>query len=76
MDSDKPIVYCGKGILERIKEEDISKENIKPYTHEDLVNYFKEIFDNIPEHKKEIIVIDNGLTDEQINKLISNFKTN
>lgn len=75
MDSDKPIVYCGKGILERIKEEDSFKETIKPYTKEDLVNHFKEIFNNIPEPKKEIIVISNGLTDEQINQII-NIKTN
>lgn len=76
MGSDKEYVYCGKGALERIEEEDSFKNTIKPYTKEDLINHFKEIFNAIPEQKKEIIVIGNGLTDEQINQLITNFKTN
>ena len=75
MNSNKPIIYCGKGALECIKEEDSFKNTIKPYTKEDLANHFKEIFNAIPEPKKEIIVIGNGLTDEQINEII-NFKTN
>ena len=76
MDSDKPIVYCGKGILERIKEEDISKENIKLCSEEVLIKYLEEIRKAPCKPLKEIIIIGNGLTDEQINKLISNFKTN
>ena len=75
MNSDKPIIYCGKGVLERIKEEDSFKNTIKPYTKEDLINHFKEMFDAVPEPKKELIVIGNGLTDKQINELL-NFKTN
>lgn len=76
MSSDKEFVYCGKGVLERIKEEDSFKNINKPYTEEDFINLFKEIRDAIPEPKKEIIIISNGLTDEQINQLISNLKTN
>ena len=76
MSSDKEFVYCGKGALECIKEEDSFKNINKPYTEEDFINLFKEIRDAVPEPKKEIIVIGNGLTDEQINQLISNFKTN
>ena len=76
MASDKEPIYCGKGILERIKEEDSFKIVNKPYTKEDLINHFKELRDSIPEPPKEIIVISNGLTDEQINQLIANFKTN
>lgn len=76
MSSDKEFVYCGKGILERIKEEDSFRNTIKPYTKEDFINLFKEIRDAVPEPKKEIIVIGNGLTDEQINQLISNLKIN
>lgn len=72
---EKLIIYCGKGILERIEEEDSFKNTIKPYTKEDLINHLKEMFEVVPEPKKEIIVIGNGLTDEQINKII-NFKTN
>lgn len=75
MDLDKPIIYCGKGIVERIEEEDISKETIKSYTKKDLIKHLEEISKISCEPLKEIIVIGNGLTDEQINQII-NFKTN
>ena len=76
MNSDKEFVYCGKGVLECIKEEDSFKNINKSYTEEDFINLFKEIRDAVPEPKKELIVICNGFTDEQINQFISNFKKN
>ena len=74
MRSDKEPIHCGKGILEHIKEEDSFEIVNKPYTEEDLINHFKEICDTIPKPQKELIVIRNGLTDEQIKQII-NFKT-
>lgn len=74
MDSDKPIVYCGKGVLERIKEE-VQHETInKPISEEDFYKLIVDIFNEIVE-PQPLIIISNGLTEEQIER-IKNYYSN
>lgn len=75
MKSDKEPVHCGEGILKRIEcEKGISQLHIKHYTEKELIEMAKELFHASSKPLKEIIIIRNGLTDEQIKQII-NFKT-
>lgn len=74
MDSDKPIIYCGKGALERIKEE-VQHETInKPISEQDFYKLIVDIFNEIVE-PQPLIIISNGLTEEQIER-IKNYYSN
>lgn len=73
MNSDKPIIYCGEGVLERIKEEE--NYNANNILHEE--DFYKFILDRFNEIVKPqpLIVISNGLTKEQIEH-IKNYYSN
>lgn len=71
MDSDKPIIYCGKGILERIKE----LPEVLPLTKENLLDCLDNLKRENINDKSEFIVISNGLTEEQIEH-IKNYYSN
>ena len=75
MDSDKPIVYCDKGILERIEEEAQHKTINNPISEEDFYRLIVDIFNEIVEPQPLIIIISNGLTEEQIER-IKNYYSN
>lgn len=75
MDLDKELIHCGEGILKHIEcEKGISQLHIKHYTEKEMMELVKELFHTSPKPLKEIIIIRNGLTDEQIKQII-NFKT-
>lgn len=74
MDSDKEFVYCSKGILERIKEEAQHETINKPISEEDFYKFIVDIFNEIVE-PQPLIIISNGLTEEQI-KHIKNYYSN
>lgn len=74
MDSDKEFVYCGKGILERIKEEQQYETINKPISEEDFYKLIIDIFNEIVE-PQPLIIISNGLTKEQIEH-IKNYYSN
>lgn len=71
MSLDKPIIYCGKGVLERIKE----LPEVLPLTKENLLDCLDNIKHENTNDKSEFIVISNGLTEEQI-KHIKNYYSN
>lgn len=71
MDSDKPIVYCGKGVLEKIKE----LPEVLPLTKENLLDCLDNIKCENTNDKSEFIVISNGLTKKQIEH-IKNYYSN
>lgn len=71
MDSDKPIIYCGKDVLEKIKE----LPEVLPLTKENLLDCLDNIKRENTNDKSEFIVISNGLTEEQIEH-IKNYYSN
>lgn len=73
MSLDKPIVYCGKGILERIKEEENHNVN-NILTEEDFYKFILDRFNEVVK-PQPLIVISNGLTKEQIEH-IKNYYSN
>lgn len=74
MSSDKPIIYCGKGILERIKEEEENYDVNNVLTEEDFYKFILDRFNEIVK-PQPLIVISNGLTKEQIEH-IKNYYSN
>ena len=73
MNSNKPIIYCGKGVLERIKE----LPEVLPLTKENLLDCINNI--KSKPSNNEVIIISNGLTKEQIEHIknyYSNLKIN
>lgn len=73
MNSDKEFVYCGKGILERIKEEENHDVN-NVLTEEDFYKFILDRFNEVVK-PQPLIVISNGLTKEQIEH-IKNYYSN
>lgn len=71
MDSDKPIVFCGKGVLEKIKE----LPEVLPFTKENLLDCLDNLKHKNTNDESEFIVISNGLTEEQIEH-IKNYYSN
>ena len=71
MDSDKPIIYCGKGALERIKE----LPEVLPLTKKNILDCLDNLKHENINDKSEFIVISNGLTEEQIEH-IKNYYSN
>ena len=65
MSSDKEFIYCGKGILERIKEEEEKFDINNTMTEEDFIKCFSDRFNEIVKPQL-LIIISNGLTKEQI----------
>lgn len=74
MSSDKPIIYCGKGVLERIKEEEENYDVNNVLTEEDFYKFILDRFNEIVK-PQPLIVISNGLTKEQIEH-IKNYYSN
>ena len=66
MSSDKEFIYCGKGILERIKEEEEKFDINKTMTEEDFIKFISDRFNEIVKPQPLIIIISNSLTKEQI----------
>lgn len=75
MNLDKPIIYCGKGILERIKEEEENYDVNNVMSEEDFYKYVSDRFNEIVKPQPLIIIISNGLTKEQIEH-IKNYYSN
>lgn len=74
MNSDKEFVYCGKGILERIKEEEENYDVNNVLTKEDFYKFILDRFNEVVK-PQPLIVISNGLTKEQIEH-IKNYYSN
>ena len=73
MNSDKEFVYSGKGVIERIKEEENSNiDNV--LTKEDFYKFILDRFNEVVK-PQPLIVISNGLTKEQIEH-IKNYYSN
>lgn len=73
MNSDKEFVYSGKGVIERIKEDENS--NIDGVlTKEDFYKFILDRFNEVVK-PQPLIVISNGLTKEQIEH-IKNYYSN
>ena len=74
MSSDNSIIYCGKGALERIKEEEENYDVNNVLTEEDLYKFILDRFNEVVKFQS-LIVISNGLTKEQIEH-IKNYYSN
>lgn len=74
MSSDKEFVYCGKGALERIKEEEENYDVNNILTEEDFYKFILDRFNEVVK-PQPLIVISNGLTKEQIEH-IKNYYSN
>lgn len=74
MSSDKEFVYCGKGILERIKEEEENYDVNNVLTKEDFYKFILDRFNEVVK-PQPLIVISNRLTKEQIEH-IKNYYSN
>lgn len=75
MSLDKPIIYCGKGILERIKEEEENYDVNNVLTEKDLYKFILDRFNEVVKPQPLIIIISNRLTKEQIEH-IKNYYSN
>lgn len=74
MSLDKPIIYCGKGALERIKEEEENYDVNNVLNEEDFYKFILDKFNEVVK-PQPLIVISNGLTKEQIEH-IKNYYSN
>lgn len=74
MSSDKEFVYFGKGILERIKEEEENHDVNNVLTEEDFYKFILDRFNEVVK-PQPLIIISNGLTKEQIEH-IKNYYSN
>lgn len=74
MSSDKSIIYCCKGVLERIKEEEENYYVNNVLTEKDLYKFILDRFNEVVK-SQSLIVISNGLTKEQIEH-IKNYYSN
>lgn len=74
MDLNKPIIYCGKGALEIIKEEEENYDVNNVLTEEDFYKFILDRFNEVVK-PQPLIVISNGLTKEQIEH-IKNYYSN
>lgn len=74
MSLDKPIIYCGKGILERIKEEEENYDVNNVLTKEDFYKFILDRFNEVVK-PQPLIIISNRLTKEQIEH-IKNYYSN
>ena len=76
MNSNKPIIYCGKGILERIKEEEENYDVNNILTEKDLYKFILDRFNEVVKPQPQpLIVISNRLTKDQIER-IKNYYSN
>lgn len=74
MSLDKPIIYCGKGVLERIKEEEENYDVNNVLTEEDFYKFILDRFNEVVK-PQPLIIISNRLTKEQIEH-IKNYYSN
>lgn len=74
MSSDKEFIYCGKGILERIKEEEENSNIDNVLTEKDFYKFILDRFNEVVK-PQPLICISNGLTKEQIEH-IKNYYSN
>ena len=74
MSSDKSIIYCGKGVLERIKEDEENYDVNIVLTEKDFYKFILDRFNEVVK-PQPLIFISNRLTKEQIEH-IKNYYSN